>query len=103
VRNSFLRLLLLLAWYGAAALVGLMAVGFLLIFSGSLGERLAAALGGSLPAKVAGFVVAFVVLLGLECGVGAVIGLAYAAFERRWPDNPVERLVEWVNVGPLDS
>jgi purine-cytosine permease-like protein len=96
VRDSFLRLLLLLVWYGAVFFVGLMAVGFLLVFAGSLGERLAAALGGSLLAKVAGFIVAFVVLVAIEGGVGAAIGFAYAAFEQRWPDNPVERLVKWV-------
>ena len=100
MRDSFLRLVVLLAWYGAAAFLGLTAVGFLLIFAGSLGDRLAAAWGGSLPAKVAGFIVAFVVLLGLEVGVGAAIGLAYAAFERRWPDSSVERLVKWVKAGP---
>jgi pheromone shutdown protein TraB len=103
VRGSFLRSLLLLVWYGAAGLVGLMAVGFLLIFAGSLGERIAAALGGALLAKVAGFIVAFVVLLAMEVGVGVAIGFAYAAFEQRWPDNPVERLVKWVKADPSDS
>jgi pheromone shutdown protein TraB len=103
VRDSLLRLVLLLVWYGAVFFVGLMALGFLLIFAGSLGERLAAALGGSLLAKVAGFIVAFVVLLTMEVGVGAAIGFAYAAFEQRWPSNPVERLVKWVKAGPSDS
>jgi hypothetical protein len=79
-----------------------MAVGFLLVFAGSLGKRLTAVLGGSLLAKVVGFVVAFVVLLGAEGGVGMAIGLAYAAFDRRWPDNRVKRLVEWVKAGPSD-
>ena len=103
MRDSFLRLVLLLAWYGAAAFLGLMAVGFLLVFAVSLGDRVSAALGGSLPAKVAGFIVALAVALGLEVGVGAAIGLAWAAFEQRWPDNPVERLVKWVKAGPSDS
>jgi hypothetical protein len=98
--SSLLRLVLLLAWYGAVFFVGLIALYFLLVFAGSLGERLAAALGGSLFAKIAGFIVAFVVLFALEAGVGLAIGFAYAAFDRRWPDNPVERLVKWVKAEP---
>lgn len=100
LRDSFLRLVLLLIWYGAVSLVGLIALFFLLDFAGSLGLRLAATLGGSLFAKIAGFVVAFVVLFALEAGVGVAIGFAYAAFDRRWPDNPVKRLVKWVNAEP---
>lgn len=96
LRDSFLRLLLILVWYGVVLFVGLMAVGFLLVLAGSLGERLAAALGGSMFAKVAGFIVTFVVLAAIEVAVGVVIGFAYAAVEQRWPDNPVERLVKWV-------
>ena len=103
VRDALLRLVLLLVWYGALAIVGLIALGFVLIFAGSLGERLAAALGGSLLAKVAGFIVAFIVLVAIEVVVGLAIGFSYAAFEQRWPDNPVGRLVKWVKAGPSDS
>ena len=103
VRDSLLRLVLLLVWYGAVFIIGLIALGFVLIFAGSLGERLAAALGGSLLAKVAGFIVAFVVLVTIEVVVGLAIGFANAAFEQRWPDNPVGRLVKWVKASPSDS
>jgi hypothetical protein len=54
-------------------------------------------------AKVAGFIVTFVVLLAIEGGVGVAVGFAYVAIEKRWPDNPVERLVKWVKANTSDS
>jgi hypothetical protein len=99
-RKIFPQLMLLLAslaWNGAVIFVGLGGVFLLIMFAGSLGERLAAALGASPPAKVAGFIVAFVLLVGLQVGVGAAIGFTSVAFERRWPDSPVVRSVKWVH------
>ena len=100
VRDEFLRLVLLLVGYAVVGIVGLVAVCFQLLFAGSLALRLTAALGGSLLAKVVGFVVGFVVMVAIGCGVGLGIALLGEAVEKRWPDNPVKRLVKWVKARP---
>ena len=96
VRDSLLRLVLVLAWCGASGIACLVAVGFLLVYAGSLGLRLGTAWGASFPAKAAAFIVTYLVLFGLMVGLGLAIGLAWAAFNERWPNNPVKRLVVWV-------
>jgi hypothetical protein len=96
-RDAFLRLAALLLWYGLGGVALLVAVGYLLVFSAFLGQHLAAVLGGSRLARVAGFCVAFIVLLGAEVGLGGAVGAAYGIAMKRWPDNPVEKLVKWVN------
>lgn len=103
VRDAFLRLALLIVWYGAAAIVCLVALGYLLVFAGSTGERLTTALGGSFTAKAAGYIFAYGILLGIAVGTGLAIGFAYAVFMKRWPNSPVARLVKWVKTSPSDS
>ncbi len=71
-----MRLVLLLAFYGVAIFVGLLAVGVLLVFAGSFGEGLGTALGGSLVAKVVGFCLTFLLMFVLECSAGAAVGLS---------------------------
>ena len=97
--SAFVRLALLLAGYGLLFIVGLMLVGILLVFTGSLGESMAGRLGGSRLAWIAGYIVTFVLLLGAEVAVGAAIGLLICMVEARWPHNPISKLAQWVKQG----
>ena len=100
VRDSFLRFVLLLVWYGAGSLILGMLNFSLIIYAASLGERFAAALGGSLLAKAAGIIVFFVVYIAVICLFAFPLAFGWGAFNERWPDNPVSRLARWVKAAP---
>ncbi len=97
--SAFCRLALLLGYYAVVSLLGLFVVGCLLVFSCSIGLRLATAFGGSWLASVAGYAIAFVIMLLSQVVLGFSLGWLIAVVMERWPSNPIARLVQWVQNG----
>src|SRR6266581_1828692 len=73
------RVVLVLLWYGAICFLGLMMVGILLVFTGSIGIKIGRAWGGSWFARVGGYSIAFVLMLGAQVAAGLILGWLFAS------------------------
>ncbi len=72
-------------------------VGILLVFTGSIGIKIGRAWGGSWFARVGGYSVAFVLMLGAQVAAGLILGWLFASVMARWPNNPIAKLIRWAN------
>jgi hypothetical protein len=101
IRDSFLRLILVLLWYAIAFILAITLQGGAVMLAYCTIKPAVDALGGSGLIQGLGWVVCFFMAIFIMFAVlWPVMGIVHL-IESRWPDNPVRRLIDWVKEAPI--
>ena len=100
LRDTFLKLVLLLVGYGLFAVVCFAALGISIFCGLALQNAVLEYLGKFPFAKAIGFLVVLMTFFFIMVTTGLVIGFVAGMFQKLWPNNPLLRLIQWVKVPP---
>jgi len=100
IRDSFLRIILTLLWYGVAMILAVALQGGAVFLAYSTIKPVVDAMGGSALVQGLGWVVGFAMVIVIILAVVTPVTWVMHVVEKRWPDNPVRRLIAWVKEWP---
>lgn len=96
VRDSFLRLILILLGYGIFFIFSVSLFGGAALLAASTIKPLVESMGGSSLIVGIGWIAGFLMAVAVIVAVSCFLGWVCATIEERWPNNPVRCLVDWV-------
>ena len=94
--STFIRVVLIVLWYGGLVFLGFAAIAILIILTGYIGDKLIGMMGQTLLTKAFGYAILVLLVLVIEMAVGLAAGLIGGSIMTRWPNNPIARLIRWV-------
>ena len=100
IRDSLLRIILTLLWYGVAMILAVALQGGAVFLAYSTIKPVVDAMGGSALVQGLGWVVGFAMTIVIMVAVIWPMTWVIHMVEERWPDNAVRRLIDWVKEGP---
>jgi hypothetical protein len=98
---AFVRLVLLLAGYGGGGFLGLCVIFYGLLHIMPVWKYIADALGGGHIANFCAFLISFILFACAQVAVGISIGTCCSWFEKKWPNNSLFRIIQWVKNVPF--